>query len=660
MKKLLSIVAVLCLAANSVSAAGYNYVTDVSKKDKTKAYKGKSYSPYAKRNFPNRPLWGDTHLHTALSLDARSAGVILTPEDAYRFARGQEVVSSNGETVRLSRPLDWLVVSDHSDAMGAMNEVVKGNPALLKDPKVKDWHEKINKGGAIAMDAALEVVAFFTEGKTPKVMMEKNFVKGIWQQVTNAAEKYNEPGRFTAFIGYEWTSTPGGNNLHRNVIYRDGAEKASQMLPLTVAEGTDPENLWKWLETYEKKTGGQVLAIAHNGNLSNGIMFPEINPKTGKPITSRYAKTRMRWEPIYEVTQIKGDGEAHPFLSPNDEFADYETWDRNNLGPVPKKKSMLQYEYGREALKKGLKLEKKLGTNPYKVGFLGSTDSHTGMATAEEDNFFGKHSQTEPNPNRWKTDVGHFDKISWPGWFQASSGYAAVWATDNTREAIFDAFKRKEVYATTGSRIALRFFGGWDFKAKDTQVREPANIGYNKGVPMGGDLTKGPKGKSPSFLIAARKDPYSGNLDRIQVVKGWLDKKGKLHEKVYDAVLSDGRKKASKVPSVGNTVDVKDATWTNTIGEPEMITVWSDPEFNPKERAFYYVRVIEIPTPRWTAYEAKRFNIKMDKNVPMTTQERAYSSPIWVHPVNGLSLVSSNLRNKKQDTRYNHQPINFT
>jgi len=265
---------------------------------------------------------------------------------------------------------------------------------------------------------------------------------------------------------------------------------------------------------------------------------------------------------------------------------------------------------------------------------VGSTDSHTGLTTAEEDNFFGKHAQTEPNPNRWKTDVSHFEKISWPGWFQVSSGYAAVWATENTREAIFDAMKRREVYATTGPRIVLRFFGGWDFVPEDVHNRLPANVGYTKGIPMGGDLTNGPKGKAPTFFVSARKDPYSGNLDRIQIIKGWLDSEGKPYEKVYDVVWSGDRKPGNdgKLSQVGNTVNVKNATWTNTIGEPEFITVWKDPDFDPKQRAFYYARVIEIPTPRWTAYEAKRFNIKMDDNVPMITQERAYSSPIWYTP----------------------------
>jgi hypothetical protein len=365
-------------------------------------------------------------------------------------------------------------------------------------------------------------------------------------------------------------------------------------------------------------------------------MFPvETNPATGKPLDGDYVKNRTRWEPLYEATQIKGDGETHPFLSPNDEFADYGTWDQGNLNlSVPKTNDMLQYEYAREALKNGLKLEAKLGTNPYKFGMVGSTDSHTALATAEEENFFGKHSGNEPNPKRAEHIIGQFGDKKYVGWEMVGSGYAGVWATENTREALFDAMMRKEVYATTGPRMIVRFFGGWDFEAKDASSRLPAEIGYLKGVPMGGDLTKATDGKAPSFLVAALKDAYSGNLDRIQIIKGWLGEDGKTQEKVYDVALSDGRKAGAdgKVPQVGNTVDVANATWTNTIGEPELITVWTDPDFDPKQRAFYYARVIEIPTPRWTAYDAKRFGVKMPKEIPMTTTERAYTSPIWYTP----------------------------
>ena len=601
-------------------------------------FKADNFSPYAGRRFPTQVLWGDTHVHTSNSLDARAFGAILDPERAYRLARGEEVTTSHGLRVKLSRPLDWLVVSDHSDGMGAMNGIIAGNPTLMRDPTVRDWNERLNKGGATAFEATFEVIYAFTgigDTPLPSVVLDDRFVQTVWDENLEAAEAFNDPGRFTAIIGYEWTSTEGGNNLHRNVLYRDGIRRAEQMLPYTAAESFNPEDLWTWMETYEKETGGRVLALAHNGNVSNGIMFPvETNPATGQPLSGDYAKRRAKWEPLYEATQIKGDGEAHPFLSPNDEFADYETWDKANLGPVPKKPDMLQYEYAREALKNGLKMEAELGTNPYKFGMVGSTDSHTGLATAEEDNFFGKHSGVEPEPDRWKHLVGEFGPTKIFGWEMAASGYAAVWAEENTRKAIFDAMARKEVYATTGPRITVRFFGGWDFTEDDARSRLPAEIGYSKGVSMGGDLGMPPDGKGPTFLVGALKDAYSGNLDRIQIVKGWIDTKGETHEKVYDVAWSGDRTPNgdSKLPSVGNTVDVSRATYTNTIGAPELITVWRDPDFDPALRAFYYARVIEIPTPRWTAYEAVRFGVEISKDVPMTTQERAYTSPIWYTP----------------------------
>ncbi len=634
------VVAVFVVALSSLglskmsSAKDLSYVSNASKSDSDKPYKTETYSPYAERNFPVEPLWGDTHVHTTMSLDARGWKVILSPDDAFRFAKGEELISTGGIPVRLSRPLDWLVVTDHSDAMGAMNEIVAGNPELMAYPEIKAWHEQINKGGQEGSDAVVEVARTFIGGKTPKVLLEKQFLRNIWQQSTAAADSTNEPGLFSAIIGYEWTSTPNGNNLHRNVIFRDGADKANKVLPFTVAESFNPEDLWKWLAAYEEKTGGQVMAIAHNANMSNGLMFPDINPATGKAITAKYAKSRIRWEPLYEVTQIKGDGEAHPFLSPIDEFADYETWDQGNMGPDPKETSMFQFEYAREALKNGLKYEAQLGTNPYKFGLQGATDSHTGLATAEENNYFGKHSATEPSPTRWRTPVGRIEDMVLTGWSQVSSGYSAVWATENTREAIFDAMKRKEIYATTGPRINLRFFGGWNFEDSDALVRELGNVGYSKGVPMGGDLTSGPWGRAPSFLIGAKRDPLSGNLDRIQVIKGWLDDKGNTREKVYEAAWSGARAldNEGKLAAVGNTVNVKNATWRNTIGASELMTVWSDPDFDASQRAFYYARVIEIPTPRWTAYEANRYEVEMDKSIPMITQERAYSSPIWYTP----------------------------
>ena len=639
---LYGVVSVVAFVAATLAAPVFaEYVgLNPDKESVKQSIKEPGFSPYAGRNFPTKVFWGDTHLHTKLSLDARAFGVTLGPEEAYRLARGEEIKSSHGERVKLSRPLDWLVVADHSDAMGTMDEIVKGNPTLMQDPKAKEWHDRINKGGDTALSATMEIIETFagvSGEKIPPILMDRDFVRSVWERYLETAEKYNEPGRFTTIVGYEWTSTDGGNNLHRNVLYRDGADFARQMLPYTTAESFNPEDLWKWMQTYEDKTGGRLLALAHNGNVSNGLMFPEINPATKKPLTKDYAKTRARWEPLYEVTQIKGDGESHPFLSPNDEFAGVDVlWDKSNLGPVPKKPEMYQYEYAREALKNGLKLEAKLGINPYKFGMVGSTDAHTALATAEEDNFFGKHSGKEPHADRWEKLVGNFGDIKYYGWEQVSSGYAAVWATENTRAAIFDAMKRKEVYATTGSRMLVRFFGGWEFTEQDAKSRLPADIGYSKGVPMGGDLRKAPQGKSPTFLVAALRDPIGANLDRVQIIKGWLGKDGKTYEKVYDVVWGDAEKRPAgadgKIPSVGNTVDVANAIWTNSIGDPELISVWQDPDFDATLNAFYYARVIEIPTPRWTAYDAKRFGVKMSDDIPMITTERAYTSPIWYTP----------------------------
>jgi hypothetical protein len=602
-------------------------------------YEGTSYSPYAARELgngdaPDRLLWGDTHLHTAMSMDAGAFGNRLGIDEAYRFARGEELVSSTGMPVRLSRALDFLVVADHSDNMGFFPDLFAGEPNILANPKGKEWYDRIQAGGGVQV--ALELIGLFSQGRFPDGLMytpDSAPYKSAWQKTIDTAETYNDPGNFTAFIGFEWTSLIQGNNMHRVVIYRDGADKASQMVAYTTQPplgSPNPRDLWKWLTAYEQKTGGDVLAIAHNGNLSNGIMFPLDAQWDGTVLDESYVTQRRKWEPLYETTQIKGDGEAHPFLSPN-----YENWDIGNLD-VSKAKTdaMLAGEYAREALKRGLAIEERLGTNPYKFGQIGSTDSHTSLATAQEDNFFGKHSGAEPAPDRMTHPFMETEKGTIMGWQQVASGLAAVWSTENTREAIFDAMERRESYATTGSRMLVRFFGGWGFTAQDLDSRTPALAGYKKGVPMGGDLPPRQDAAAPRFMVYALRDPIGANLDRIQIVKGWLDAGGATHEKVYDVVWSGDRKpgRDGKLPPVGNTVDGARASYSNTIGSSELGIVWTDPDFDPSRKAFYYARVIEIPTPRWSTYDAFRFGVPIPEGAPVSTQERAYTAPIWYTP----------------------------
>ena len=599
-------------------------------------FKAPGYSPYAGRAFPTRVYWGDQHLHTSWSPDAAGGGTRVTPDQALRLARGEEIISSTNQTVKLSRPLDWLAVSDHSDAMGVIAEVIAGNRDLMQDPVLKTWNRQINAGGEEAMKAVMDMIARQSRGGLPEALTDPQFAFDTWHKMTEIVEGFNEPGAFTAFIAYEWTSNAGGgDNLHRNVIYRDGKALADRVAPLTTFDTENPEGLWEWMAGYEEETGGRVLAIPHNGNLSNGRMFA-LNTFEGGPLTADWAMARQRWEPLYEVTQGKGTSEQHPSLAPNDEFADFEIWDKGNLNVVPKQPGMIEHEYAREALKNGLAVEAELGVNPFKYGMAGGTDAHTGIMATEENNFFGKFPSSEPSAERWNEDAFNFDGRVIKGWELGASGLTAVWAQENTRAALWDAMKRRETYATTGTRILVRFFGGWDFVPDDVLGRNPGAVGYEKGVPMGGELHAGPDGQAPSFLVAALKDPLAGNLDRIQIVKGWLDAAGNTREQIYDVAWSDADTRQpdaeGKVPPVGSTVDVANATWTNTIGAPELIGVWTDPDFDPDQRAFYYARVIEIPTPRWTAYDAKYYDVDMDPEVPMTVQDRAYTSPIWYTP----------------------------
>ncbi|WP_226926125.1 DUF3604 domain-containing protein [Meridianimarinicoccus sp. MJW13] len=619
--------------------AGAQVTTDAGTIDPARIerfFNQKHYSPYAGRNYPSRPLWGEIHLHTSWSPDALAGGTRIGPDDALRYAKGEEITSNTGQKVRLSSPYDFMMVADHSDSLGVMSNVLAGDPNLLTDPTLKQWNEGMNAGGEAATAVVMEMITLQGEGRLPAAVTDNDVQFDMWHKMTEIVEGHNDPGTFTALIGYEWTSNyGGGNNLHRNVVYRDGKNKADMVRPMTTYDSDIPNKLWDWMAAYEDTTGGKVLAVPHNGNLSNGLMFALETPD-GQPIDEGWVEARARWEPLYEVSQSKGTSEQHPSLAPTDEFANFEIWDKGNLNVVPKEPGMIDFEYAREALKRGLTLEEKFGTNPFKFGMVGSTDDHTGISSAEENNFFGKFPASEPGPERSDGNAFDFDGRTVKDWQLGASGLMAVWAPENSRTSIWDAMKRKEVYGTTGPRMLVRFFGGWDFVEADALGRNPGAVGYGKGVPMGGDLPPASQGAgAPSFLVGALKDPLSGNLDRIQIIKGWVDAAGAMQEKIYNVAWSGNRAPDAEgnLPLVGDTVDVAHATWTNTIGASELITAWTDPDFDPSLRAFYYARVLEIPTPRWTAYDAAYFTqADFPADATMKVIERAYTSPIWYTP----------------------------
>jgi hypothetical protein len=600
----------------------------------------KQYSPYLHQSYPNRVFWGDTHLHTSYSTDAGMVGNRLGPDEALRFAKGEKVISSTGLPARLIRPLDFLVVADHAENLGLTPMIEASDPALLRDPMGKKYHDLVKSGKGWDAYQLWKKSGAELKDSMPNPKLQAK----AWNQIIDAVDQHNQPGVFTAFHGFEWTSTPDLRNLHRVVIFRDDAEAARQVIPFSIFDAVDPEKLWDYLEAYERKTGGQALAIPHNGNLSQGLMF-SVERFSGGPIDAAYAQRRMRWEPLAEVTQMKGDGETHPMLSPNDEFADYYTWDKGDFGLNPKKPEMLQYEYARSALKLGLQQGRKLGVNPFKFGMIGATDSHTSLSSTREENFFGKFAGAEP-----ATEARYLDLVSQDlrpdgdgslnvyHWESTASGLAGVWARENTREAIWDAMARKEVYASTGTRMLVRVFAGWDFKPEEVHRPDFAEQGYQRGVPMGGDLSAAPDGAAPRFMVRALRDPDGANLDRIQIVKGWVDESGKAQERIFDIAVSDGReidKDGRCTTPVGDTVDVANATFTNTIGDAVLAAYWEDPTFDPKQDAFYYVRVLEIPTPSWIAHDEKVFGKRDAPDEALRKQqERAYTSPIWYTPKN--------------------------
>ena len=596
----------------------------------------KEYSPMAGRHHPTEVFFGDTHLHTNLSPDAAAGGNRLFGHDqAYRLARGEEVTAHNGRQVRLNRPLDFLVAADHAEYMGLFPALDAEDPALLATDIGKRWYQALRAGPEEAATILIEFGAALSEGKD--LIKSTSFQKSVWKTVIDKAEEYNQPGTFTAFIGYEWSSSRGGGNMHRIVVFKDGPSLTGQIQPFSSFDNDRPRALWRFLADYERTTGGEVFAIPHNSNVSAGLMFAP-QDSDGNEMTIDYVKQRVKWEPLLEVTQYKGDSETHPIVSPNDEFADYESWDKYASFSQDRLQEnwMFAQEYARPALKNGLAISKKIGSNPFRFGLIGSSDSHTGIPSVDENNFWGKFSWHEVNETRVMERFVNIPDIPQFEWEMAASGLAAVWAQKNTRASLFDAMRRRETYATTGPRMQVRLFGGWDYSQTDLSSPNWVELGYEKGVPMGAELLPQPDAsKPPVFMVSAWKDPDGANLDRIQMIKGWLDTAGNTHEKVFNIALSDARevlKKTGMVSPVGNTVDLSKPGYRNDIGAVYLQRVWSDPDFNSEEPSFYYVRVLEIPTPRWTAYDAAYFNLDLPNHVPMITQERAYTSPIWYLP----------------------------
>lgn len=616
--------------------------------------------PETPADYPDRLLWGDTHLHTSYSFDAfLNQNLTATPDTAYRWAKGFPVVHPYNRTrVQIDTPLDFLVVSDHAELMGVIRAIHSDTDDITSVGFINAIKRRINsyfmldavenEAGREVFTKILPVLPQGPEGSDP-VQDPSNELPlnafgdtlstetTAWKEIVDAAERHNKPGEFTSLIGWEWSSIPVGANLHRVVFTPDGGEKSKQFVPYGSDQSQYPEDLWAWLDKTGKETGSRFIAIPHNSNISKGYMFAETTLK-GEPITAEYARKRMLWEPIAEVTQIKGDSETHPLLSPEDEFADFETYEFYIQQQWSKYKAS-KADFIRPALLRGLGLEQKVGVNPYKFGLIGSTDAHSGLASAEETNFWGKMARDSTPETKKSTPVGDNGGKSANGWNMAAQGLAAVWADDNTRDDIYSAFKRKEVYSSSGPRIALRVFAGWDFSAEDADSADFAQIGYSKGVPMGGDVVSptDPEAKL-SLMVRATKDPKSANLDRLQVVKGWIDAGGQTHEKIFNLAWSESDSRsldaAGNLSAVANTVNLETGKYENSVGSAEFSLTWQDPSFDASQNAFYYVRVLEIPTPRHSLLDSLALNIDPPSEAPATIQERAYSSPIWYTPSN--------------------------
>jgi hypothetical protein len=576
-------------------------------------------------NPDNNVYFGDVHVHTGWSFDAFTNGSQTTPMDAYGWAQGKVITGSGGPDMQIKTPLDFYMVADHAEYMGVFNQMANPDSPLSKTELAK---AVTSPDTNVRMQAFAGVLRDMSAGKSDPQLSDPALARTVWAEIIKAADANYLPGKFTTFAGFEWTSNPQKRNLHRVVVFRD--TKKLPDLVLSALESEDPEVLWKWMEDQRAK-GSTLFAIPHNGNASDGRMF-EMVKFDGKPIDAAYNKTRAANEPLYEITQIKGTSETHPDLSPNDEFAGFEQWDYTLSADYERPKHR-RGSFARQALLDGMSQAAAGAGNPFKYGIIGDTDTHNAAASHEENNYTGKFG-FENNPMERLSGIpgapaGQIQQIQ----EFSSAGLAGVWAPENTREAIFDAMQRKETFGTSGPMIKVRFFGSFDYAADDVNKSDFVKAAYAKGVPMGGDLKAG-TGKAPTFLLMAIKDPKSGNLDRMQIVKGWLDATGKQHEKIFDVAWSGDRKIGAdgNLPPVGNTVDVKTATYTNSIGAAQLSASWTDPEFKPGEQAFYYARVLEIPTPRWNTYDAVRTGLPPLTTVPATLQERAWSSPIWYKP----------------------------
>jgi hypothetical protein len=588
---------------------------------------GQPGSSSSKPNPLKNVYFGEQHLHSSASVDAFIMGNRKnTIEDAFNYNKGKPVKKwITGETLQRRTPYDWTAVTDHSEYLSIMDAVSDPKSPLQKDPVVM----ALKTNDPAKMDFAFKTLAqAFIGGVQYEPFNNMKILRPAWVRHKEAINKAYEPGKFTTLIAYEWTSMPGGENLHRNVFFRDdeGPE-----YPFTSMDSNRPEDLWTYLQS-QREIGHECFSISHNGNISNSKMYAPTDSE-GVALTKRYADLRALNEPATEIMQVKSASETHPALSPNDEFADYELFYNGLIGSKPKVVSRIDYGFIRQALINGLEHEQKLGTNPFKFGIVAGADSHSALSINEEFNFTGPHNVSDDTPK--KRLSGAAISTGSPAITLSSAGTTAVWAPENTRGAIFDAIKSKETYGTSGTFIRLRFFGGWDYAknlVKDEKFVEKA---YKTGVPMGGDLPKRPRNaKAPSFAVWALKDPESGNLDRVQIVKGW-QAAGHGHEQIYDVAWSDNRKpdaKSGKLPPVGNTVDIKNASYENSIGDTQLSAVWTDPDFDSSQHAVYYVRVLEIPTPRWSTYDAKTLGIDPPAGYPATQQERAWSSPIWYTP----------------------------